>query len=225
MCRDNGLVRWPYRKVVSGKAIEEFNKEASATMSPTAVETMGAQFQDGLPNYAQDALKLQRGASLPDHLLPQQGSRFFQSGRQNQNLIHSSHARTIPTYLDEFKQGFPSDGLSSVSMRWWGSMNLDDAEKIPKEEPTNIVAAEQKSHEFPSDGEMTEGKPERDTEKDAIGPQGAALLSSVRKRAVEDGREAVKLSVARGYGPYKLGRKERVLLAQVFQSSYPSIWR
>lgn len=32
-----------------------------------------------------------------------------------------SPLKNVPTYLDEFKLGFPSTGLSSASNKWWGS--------------------------------------------------------------------------------------------------------
>ncbi|KAL5990045.1 hypothetical protein ACLOJK_010942 [Asimina triloba] len=213
MCRDNGLLRWPYRKIQSGKTIEEINKELAASISPATVDTnLDNQLEDGLAS-SDAALKMQRGALMSDNLLQQQGSRFLQSGRQN--VSPSGLAKTIPTYLDEFKQGFPSNGLSSVSNRWWGSASPEHSEKTSEKEQTNTGAEEQLSHKLSDEMETAPEKIEEDGKNDVAGLQGAALLSSVRKRVAEDGRKAVKLGVARGYGPYSLGKKERTILAQV----------
>ncbi|KAL3572626.1 hypothetical protein D5086_026530 [Populus alba] len=61
-------------------------------------------------------------------------------------------------------------------------------------------------------------------ESNEIDPQGTGLLTSVRKRAVEEGREARKLGVYRTYGVNKLGRKQRALLLRIFGSSLPKQW-
>ncbi|XP_057433217.1 uncharacterized protein LOC130726027 [Lotus japonicus] len=55
-------------------------------------------------------------------------------------------------------------------------------------------------------------------------PQGSSLLTAVRKRAVEEGREAFKLGVFRGYGVNKLRKREKILLHQIFKSSLPRSW-
>lgn len=39
-----------------------------------------------------------------------------------------SPMKNIPTYLDEFKYGFPTTGLSSATNKWWGS-----EESIPEQ--------------------------------------------------------------------------------------------
>ncbi|XP_077228858.1 uncharacterized protein LOC143861807 [Tasmannia lanceolata] len=236
ICRDNGVVRWPYRKFLAGKTVEEIkrdaarerykelaeltkaseNMEVSATMSPTAVvsPTPGIQLQNRAPISAQDASKLQRGSPMASPALQQQGNKPFQS---RQHMFQPTHTKSITTCLDEFKQGFPTNGLSSVSIRWWGSNN--------EEEPATEEAEKQQPNELANDCVMREEEPDRETEKTETESQGTALLLSVRKRAVEEGRKAVKFGVARSYGSYKLGRKERTLLFRIFKSSFPSEWR
>eukprot|EP00268_Persea_americana_P047987 TRINITY_DN5034_c0_g1_i3.p1 TRINITY_DN5034_c0_g1~~TRINITY_DN5034_c0_g1_i3.p1 ORF type:complete len:233 (-),score=57.64 TRINITY_DN5034_c0_g1_i3:330-1028(-) len=180
ICRDNGLIRWPYRK---------------------------------------DSSKSQQGnIQMAGQASQQQGNRLLQNGRQN--MFQSSQPKNIPTYLDEFKHGFPTNGLSSVSTKWWGTSGLDGNEML-EEEHLADEAEKLPFGESVEDMEASKVKTERETEK---GDTGAALLLSLRKRASVEGREAVKLGVARGYGAYKLRRKERAMLFQIFRSSYPSEW-
>ncbi|CAL9019465.1 unnamed protein product [Prunus brigantina] len=52
----------------------------------------------------------------------QQGSKNVQTGRP-QNILTLSLTKGNTTY-DEFKHGFPSDGLSTASNKWWGTIAL-----------------------------------------------------------------------------------------------------
>lgn len=61
-------------------------------------------------------------------------------------------------------------------------------------------------------------------EESNVGPQGTGLLTTVKKRTVEEGRKALKLSVFRGYGINKIGKRERALLLRIFKSSLPKQW-
>lgn len=178
ICRDNGLVRWPYRKE-------------------------SAKSQEGVPLAGQPSQS------------QQQGNKILHHGRHD--MFHSYQPKNIPNYLDEFKHGFPTNGLSSISNIWWGTSSSDSTEG-----PTVEEAEKHKPGEAWKDVVMTEDKPERETEK---GYTGVASLLSLRKRSAEEGRTAVKLGVTRGYGPYKLNTKGRLMLIQVFRSSYPSQWR
>lgn len=127
------------------------------------------------------------------------------------------------TTVDEFKYGFPSDGLSTTSSKWWGRSGPNDsAGKHPD-------GAEASDHGKGRPEERAEE--EADTETCETGedetmktPEGTALLTDVRKRAVEEGREALKLGVFRGYGVKKLGKREKMLLLQIFRSSFPRSW-
>lgn len=44
-----------------------------------------------------------------------------------------SPLKNVPTYLDEFKFGFPSTGLSSASNKWWGSEESNPEQPSVKE--------------------------------------------------------------------------------------------
>lgn len=186
---------------------------------PSGGELSGIQLQNRTPSSVQDSSKSQQGnIQMAGQASQQQGNRLLQNGRQN--MFQSSQPKNIPTYLDEFKHGFPTNGLSSVSTKWWGTSGLDGNEML-EEERLAEEAEKQPSGESVEDMEASKVKTERETEK---GDTGAALLLSLRKRASEDGRAAVKLGVARGHGAYKLRRKERAMLLQIFRSSYPSEW-
>lgn len=134
----------------------------------------------------------------------------------------------MTTTLDEFKYGFPSEGLSTTSNKWWGSSGGgpdDSADSKKKVEDGADVSKHMKGQL-----EDTEKKEEADTEMSEAGkeavktPKGAALLREIRKRAMEEGREALKLGVFRGYGVKKLGKREKIMLLQIFSSTLPSSW-
>ncbi|XP_042500119.1 uncharacterized protein LOC122078273 isoform X2 [Macadamia integrifolia] len=158
------------------------------------------------------------GASTPAHILQQQG--------QSQNMLNSSLPKGILDYEDEFKNGFPTEGLATISLRWWGSSSPDATEDddFGDEAPTGQEDKLQSS-ETAGDCSKLEGeKPDKGNEMSDIGPQGSALLLSVRKRAAEEGRESLKHGECRGYGVYELGRRKKMLLQTVFQSSLPRQW-
>ncbi|EXB92391.1 hypothetical protein L484_021375 [Morus notabilis] len=137
------------------------------------------------------------------------GGKTSHSGRP-QTVTNATLAKSITT-LDEFKSGFPSEGLSTVSNKWWGSGFPDGYDGDGA-----IHAAESADKEK----ERSENK-----EKNA-GPttQGTGLLMDVRKRAVEEGRESLKLGVVRGFSAKKLGKREKALLLRMFKSSAPQDW-
>ncbi|KAG5001909.1 hypothetical protein AAZX31_08G298200 [Glycine max] len=146
----------------------------------------------------------------------QHGNKNIESGR-TQNVVNSGLTKAIST-MDEFKCGFPSEGLSTTSNKWWGNSDRDDraganANGAKSHQPEEKVGAEtdKMAHET--------GK----AEKSEI-PHGSSLLKAVRKSAVEEGREALKLGVFRGYGVNKLGKREKTLLHQIFGSSLPRSW-
>jgi hypothetical protein len=62
----------------------------------------------------------------------QQGNKFMAS-----HLDPFSQMKNIPTYLDEFKFGFPSAGLSSATNKWWGSE--DSCLEQPSTEETETL--------------------------------------------------------------------------------------
>ncbi|KAG9447528.1 hypothetical protein H6P81_013656 [Aristolochia fimbriata] len=267
ICRDNGVIRWPYRKFIAGKTVEDIKRDAareknrelaelararrkalmegSKTISPPCVpSTLGIQHQIKSVNPAKDVPKLQQGGTMASPLLKQQEAKPVQNVKPQ--TINPSTTKNIPTYLDEFMHGFPSNGLSQVSNRWWSpsetkkaseeetlaeETNKVESDRTQKTSKEEVLAKEmkeqQKEEQF--DGSVndvavvTEDKSNAETGSGSCS-DGTVLLSSVRKRAAEEGREALTRGVARSYGAYKLSRKDQVLLTQVFQSSFPSKW-
>lgn len=202
-------------------SMHSFSLLCCIRIMPSGDELSGIQLQIRTPSSVQDSSKSQQGnVQMAGQASQQQANRLLQQGRQN--MLHSSQTKNIPTYLDEFKHGFPTNGLSSISTKWWGTSSLDGNTMLEEAEHSAEAASKQPSGESPGDMTATEEKTEREMKKV---DNGAAVLLSLRKRASEDGREAVKRGVARGYGAYKLRRKERAMLLQIFKSSYPSEWK
>lgn len=145
--------------------------------------------------------------------------------------FHTMHSLTMnkgstPTF-DEFKYGFPSDGLSSVSYRWWG--NKSAAENVVDSQKSFSGDAEERKQQPEgsedtaanlSSMEVTEGK-KNETDAD---PKWASSLSALRKRAAEDGQQALKLGVYRKSHVKNLDRTKKMVLLQIFKSSLPSEW-
>ena len=148
------------------------------------------------------------------HNSHQQGNKSADSGR-TQSLLNTSLTKGMTT-MDEFKYGFPSKGLSTTSNKWWGSSDHDDRAG------TNPDRAKCQLEERANEAEKVAC--ETGNAENSEPPQGAALLKAVRKRSVEEGREALKLGVFRGYGVNKLGKREKTLLCQIFRSSLPRSW-
>ncbi|KAK9093564.1 hypothetical protein Syun_028475 [Stephania yunnanensis] len=193
ICRENGIVRWPYRKFLAGKSIEEIQKDAARERKR---ELASRQKNDSATN-------LSSSTSLSAQL-------------QGQDLLAS---------LDEFKDGFPSNCLSTATNKWWGTDNIDDDE-IFEEESINYDIDKQQTQDSAHLKEDFADAATTDTgtEKTDISPQGTSLLLSVREKAVGEGREALKLGVHRAKRPFKIGRREKLLM-KVFKSSLPSEWR
>lgn len=247
ICRDNGIVRWPYRKFLAGKTVEDIKKDTerertkelaelpkianqrtdvSRVMPSSSVgssSTFGNQVQSRTLSGTQEALKLQRRVPMPGHVLQLQGNKF--SHNSWPNMIQY---RGIPTYMDEFKNGFPANGLSSVSIKWWGSSSKEDTERALPEE--TIKGENQESHQLSNEiswhmvKDDHPGGPDHSTEDSATITEPSASLCSLRRKAVECGRETLKGGVSKGYTTYKLGKRQRLALFQVFKSSLPHQW-
>lgn len=168
--------------------------------------------------------KLQ-GATPPQNL-QQQGTKNIQNVRP-QNLLGTSLTKGI-TILDEFKYGYPSDGLSTASNKWWGSSSPVGCEGIFGDGAETNENEKHQSEEMVADSsdKLTVDKEKHEGGKEGckIASQGMGLLATVRKRSMEEGREALKLGVFRGYGINKVGKRERTLLLRIFKSSLPKQW-
>ncbi|XP_031389832.1 uncharacterized protein LOC116202428 [Punica granatum] len=154
----------------------------------------------------------------------QSGSRNQVTGTSKQAVPHNLQQQStrLPTavsgsltkgltLLDEFKNGFPSEGLSVASNRWWGSDSGDETET--KED------GEQKA-----DDAAAEMKPEEEKGSSGVDLTGTSLLTAVRKRAAEEGRAALKLGVFKSRRVHDIGDQERNLLLGLFHSSLPKEW-
>ncbi|KAF5732498.1 protein NLP3-like [Tripterygium wilfordii] len=220
ICRDNGLDRWPYRKFLAGKSIEEIKRHAAREKAKERIALAKALRQSGSEYQNNDVSKLQ-GISSPPRKLPQPGSKEIQIGRPQ---VLTKGMST----LDEFKHGFPSDGLSSVTYKWWGSSSPQRDEGIDsseaKSDELEKPQSEGKADTGASSVKMDEEKPGKGGVKVHSGLEGTGLLTAVRKKAAEEGRETLKLHVRRKYGVNKLGRKDRRLLIRIFDSSLPKGW-
>lgn len=219
ICRENGLDRWPYRKYLAGKSIEDIRRYAAREKLKALSDLAKAANKSGIQQ--------QNNENSKPHKLQQQGTKDVPVGRQHITLTPGLAKGLMG--LDEFKYGFPSDGLSTATNKWWDS-SLSGTQRAT--DRVGIETDEDDSHQSDEktdagtsvmivDNETAEnGK----MESNEIDPQGTGLLTSVRKRAVEEGREALKLGVHRTYGANKLGRKQRALLLRIFGSSLPKQW-
>ncbi|OMP05915.1 Plant regulator RWP-RK [Corchorus olitorius] len=218
ICRENGLDRWPHRKYLSGKSIEEIKKNAAKEKRKELNELSKIHRLSSSQQQNNEVSKLQGVAAQPN--LQQQGTKNIQTG-QPLNFGHQS-LMTGMTMSDEFKYGFPSDGLSIITNKWWGSSKSDD------NDDTNVDGTETDGEDKNQSIEKPDGADEKPEEngkvEDGVGPQGSGLLTAIRKRAVEEGREALKLGVYRHCGMKRLGKKEASLLLRIFKSSLPKEW-
>ncbi|GLJ16613.1 hypothetical protein SUGI_0284960 [Cryptomeria japonica] len=283
ICRDNGIPRWPYRKFLAGRSVEDIKREAikdkdstrdkestedltkpsndnnkslpssgapslgiSLTQMPESKPaTLGMQIESKVDTTINDMGRWQQGVSTSGTVLQPSGTRPPQTVRQHP--YHSSHRVSIQTYLDEFKQGFPRNGLSSVSSQWWsssGSLTAQNASDDSQRNETLSVGGTSDKSEGNEAGNAVQENRKLNSESDGFlkslssdisktpGPirlhdedlMHVTLLSRTRKKNAENGRKALKLAVTNGYGAYKLEEKDKLLLKQVFGSSFPRQW-
>ncbi|CAN8295297.1 unnamed protein product [Cochlearia groenlandica] len=107
-------------------------------------------------------------------------------------------AKTVAA-LDEFKYGFPSEGLTTVSNKWWGKPGKSGHGDEGEEENTEDV-------------------------KDKAASDKPHPLVGIRKRIAEEGREAVELGLRRGFDSKRPNKRDQELLSQIFKSSLPKDW-
>lgn len=157
---------------------------------------------------------LQNKTTIPVHDISKAGSITHHQG--NKNIQNATQA-----IVDEFKYGFPSDGLSRTSNKWWGSSTTDSKKDAHGKE-------DNKQSEKPVNDSPSKDKVDSQSGKDESNnlPElsGTGLLSAVRKRAVDEGREALKLGVHQFSGIKKPGKREQRLLLGIFGSSLPKEW-
>ncbi|KAL2322529.1 hypothetical protein Fmac_026908 [Flemingia macrophylla] len=155
-----------------------------------------------------------QGVTVLQNSHQQQGNKNVESGR-TQNPVNSGLTKAMTT-MDEFKCGFPSEGLSTTSSKWWGNSGRGDNVRV------NANGAKSQVEEKAGEADKVTHEPGQAEKHE--NPHGFFLLRGVRKRAAEEGREALKLGVFRGYGANKLSKREKILLHKIFGSSLPLSW-
>ncbi|KAL6536027.1 hypothetical protein OROHE_012871 [Orobanche hederae] len=235
VCYDNGLVRWPYRKFLSGKSIEEIKKVAAVEKEKQLAELKVAGEKNG--SLASSAVSSSLGPQpRSTNTGPSQGNPTFRMSTQpptisnqlvSSDMNGSTMSKANSSVSDEFKYGFPLDGLSSVSYRWWGNKSAD--KNVIESKEGDIDKNEQQPKELENtaaanssiDEEVTEGKKHEITDAD---PEWASSLSTLRRKMAKDGQQALGLGVYRGYGLKTLDRAKKHVLSQIFKSYLPRGW-
>ncbi|KAK1404833.1 hypothetical protein POM88_004438 [Heracleum sosnowskyi] len=200
ICLDNGLVRWPYRKEA---ALEK--KMRPELLKPT---------KDGKVDATKNTVSIG-----PIHEIPKLRS----ITQPTYKKIQTSSLAIV----DEFRYGFPSNGLLRTSNKWWGNSTATSNKDTQVKADRNIEQTEQQSEK------MLKSSPCKDevggqgkTDETSTSPQlsGTGLLSAVRKRALEEGQEALKLGFHQCSGINKLAKREKLLLQGILGTSLPKEW-
>ncbi|CAN7096971.1 unnamed protein product [Brassica rapa subsp. narinosa] len=118
------------------------------------------------------------------------------SGKSSTNVWanNANLAKTMGA-LDEFKSGFPSKGLATVSNKWWGTGG--------------------QRQDVTEDG--------GDVKDEEAASEKQSSLLGIRKRIAEEGREALELGVSQGFEK-RPDKRDQHLLSQIFGSSLPKEW-
>lgn len=224
ICNENGLERWPHRKYLAGKSIEDIKKEAAKEKSKapgknspksnvtilSATSSPGSHAKDKTPRSAPEMSKLQG-----NNAQQQPGSKPTSTWRSHH--MHASGLGIEGNNLDEFKYGFPSTGLSECSNRWWGSSFVGNG--VSKEEKKSSSELKEASKvQVDVSASMREEKTDNMAEDSECDKKNEVSLSAIRKRALEEGKKALKLSVLKKYGADKLGNEQKILLRRLFQT-------
>lgn len=230
ICRSHGIVRWPYRKLVSGKAGDD-SKGSDKEKAKELVESSKTAKQKAFSSFGPSAVSLSTSQGV---VKSQQGSSkagqtsvSLQAGKQNVSpiLAHASQAKAIPSYMDDFMHGFPSCGLSCETMKWWGTSS--DIDSAPAKDGTH-EAHESTTHDaskgMTDDDELDWGADEAEVEADGSDTaEASAQLCSLRRKAVDDGRKLLNGDTRRGQEFYRLNKRQKLVLAQVFGPSLPDV--
>ncbi|CAO2837251.1 unnamed protein product [Amaranthus hypochondriacus] len=218
ICNENGLERWPHRKFLAGKTIDEIKKEAAIAKSKALGGTSPsrsnvATLTSGL-GVKENSWKSTSGV-WSQGSTQQQGSK---STSRDHPIVASGLVSKTNLFSDEFKYGFPSSGLSECTYRWWESsfigseVSNDDSNTSSEVRNTSKVQAEDgfSCSREENDSMVVDSGSEKSDE---------VLLSATRKRAVEEGKKGLKLRVLKKYGADKLGNDEKILLRRLYQTS------
>ena len=161
---------------------------------------------------------------MTGNTLQPQGNKSFQHGWSSTVQTQTKH---VPTYVDDFKHGFPSNGLASASTKWWGTSSEESDEKLDSTKSATNKEEKKDSCKLtnePSRCMMVDEQTDSNIKDSAIVAEPSASLVSLRKRVVECGRESIQVGLS-NCGSCKLGKRKRLLLVQVFGSSLPDQWK
>ncbi|TVU23098.1 hypothetical protein EJB05_32837, partial [Eragrostis curvula] len=226
ICRSHGIVRWPYRKLVSGKAGDD-TKNSEREKAKELLELSKAAKQKAFSSSGSSAMpsSTSQGAGKSQQGGSKAGGQVSPPGKQNAlgGLAFASQTKGIPTYMDDFKYGFPSSGLSRESMKWWGASDNTDSAG-PAKDMSHESAAHDASKGMTDDDELDWGADEGEGEVDgAVTGEASAQLCSLRRKAVDDGRRLLNGESQQEF--CRLNKRQKLVLAQVFGASLPEEWR
>lgn len=240
-------------KILAGKTVEDIKREAAREKALLEKMAQMPSHHGSNPISLNKSGSFSYGSAVPDRermrsdfMKQQQGGQgrgymVQSSSPRPLHIDHRAHLQNqfhlrinIPTYLDDFRHGFPRKGLPTVSAKWWGNT-------VPCERDNE--GAEENAPDNLSSGQLDDGTDElasgqqnekssnasfRETSRDANNKDDlmpASILTRTRKSAVTNGRKALGIAVTRGYGAYRLREKDEALLRNVFEDSLPSLWR
>nr|BAK02178.1 predicted protein [Hordeum vulgare subsp. vulgare] len=224
ICRTHGIVRWPYRKIVSGKGDDVKNAEREKAMQLLELSKIAKQKAIS----SSGSLTTSSGA-FQAVSKAQQGSAKAGSaiGRQNvPSLSQFSQAKDIPTYMDDFKYGFPSSGLSTETMKWWATDSHTETVAVKDDNREGSESTNEASKGM-TDDELDWGadEPEADADGMDAATDPSAQLCSLRRKAAGDGRRLLNGDTGRVQQLCRLNKRQKIVLAQVFGASLPEQWR
>lgn len=227
LCNENGLERWPHRKYLAGKSIEEIKKEAAKEKSKGLGGTSAADRQKGNVTSSSPSSHLKDKSPKSPSEMSKSQTTAQQPGRsvytwRPPNQLAAGLAIETSTCLDEFKFGFPSIGLSKSTNKWWGSAS-DDQDKVSKDDLKTRTEIKQASEaQVVTDAVTVCAEKEDSMMGETVSDvEDRVSLTTVRKRAVDEGRKALKLGVLKKFRADQLGEEEKILFRQLFQTSFP----